>query len=308
MPKVIITAKSHPILRERLSAYGFTVEYKPDIDYATLKGSLQDVAGLIVSTRVPIDRPLLEAAPDLKWIGRLGSGMELIDVVYAASRDIRVVSSPEGNCDAVGEHALGMLLCLMNRIAWSFREVGENLWKRDANRGWELNGKTVGIVGFGHTGAAFAHKLQGFDVTILAYDKYKSGFARGNIREASLEQVCRYSDVLSFHVPLTAETRHMADRPFFHTLSQKPWVLNTSRGEVIHTPALVSALKEGLIAGAGLDVLENERLDSYTPLETEQLRWLTTQANVVITPHIAGYSHESFYKMSHVILEKLGFG
>lgn len=306
MPKVIITAKSHEILRERLPLHGYQVDYRPEISYDELYQSMKDVEGLVVSTRLPIDKALLEAGTSLRWIGRLGSGMELIDVDFARSRDIRVVSSPEGNCDAVGEHALGMLLSLMNRIAWSHREVGEGIWKRDPNRGWELGGKTVGIVGFGHTGSAFAQKLQGFGVTILAYDKYKAGFARGNIREASLEQVCRYSDVLSFHVPLTPETRHMADTALFRSLDQKPWVLNTSRGEVLRTTALVAALKEGLVAGAGLDVLENERLDTYSPLETEQLRWMTSQPNVIVTPHIAGYSHESFYKMSQVILEKLG--
>lgn len=306
MRKVIITAKSHEILRERLPLHGYQVEYKPDITYDELKNSLDRVEGLVVSTRVPIDRLLLEAAADLRWIGRLGSGMELIDVEFARSRGIKVISSPEGNCDAVGEHALGMLLGLMNRIAWSHREVGEFIWKRDPNRGWELNGRTVGIVGFGHTGAAFAKKLQGFDVTVLAYDKYKSGFASDNIREASLEQVCRYADVLSFHVPLTAETRHMADTALFRSLGQKPWVLNTSRGEVLRTTAIVQALKEGRIAGAGLDVLENERLETYTPEEKAELQWLTGQPNVLVTPHIAGYSHESFYKMSKVILEKLG--
>lgn len=295
------------MLREKLPMHGYTVEYSPDIDYDGLVSSLTDVEGLIVSTRVPIDRPLLEKATALRWIGRLGSGMELIDVEFARSRNIQVVSSPEGNCDAVGEQALGMLLCLMNRIAWSFREVGEGTWKRDANRGWELNGKTVGIVGFGHTGNAFARKLAGFDVTILAYDKFKSGFASGNIREASLEQVCRYADVLSFHVPLTQETRHMAGPALFRSLAQKPYVLNTSRGEVVDTDVLVAALREGHICGAGLDVLENEKLDTYSPAEKQRLHWLTTQPNVVITPHIAGYSHESFYKMSKVILEKLGF-
>lgn len=306
MSKVIITAKSHEYLRRQLEKNGFTIEYKPDITYPELMASLDEVEGLIVSTRLPIDRPLLDRGAGLKWIGRLGSGMELIDVGHAQSRGIRVVSSPEGNCDAVGEHALGMLLGIMNRIAWSHREVGEGIWKRDANRGWELNGKTVGIVGFGHTGNAFAKKLAGFDVTILAYDKYKGGFAEGNIREASLEQVCRYSDVLSFHLPLTAETHHMADSRLLSDLPQKPYLLNTSRGEVVHTPSLVKALREGRVAGAGLDVLENEKPETYSPGEKEQLHWLTSQPNVIVTPHIAGYTHESFYKMGKVILEKLG--
>jgi D-3-phosphoglycerate dehydrogenase len=284
MSKVIITAASHEILRTKLEEKGYVVAYQPEINYQQLTEAIPEAEGLVVSTRIPIDRLLLERAGKLKWIGRLGSGMELIDVEYARSRNITVVSSPEGNCDAVGEQALGMLLGLMNRIVWAHNEVHEGVWKREANRGWELNGKTVGIVGYGHTGSAFAKKLRGFDVTVLAYDKYKAGFAHGNIREASLEQVCRYADVLSFHVPLTAEPRYMASKALFDSLIRK----------------------EGKIAGAGLDVLENEKLSSYSDYEKERLSWLTSQPNVIVTPHIAGYTHEAFFKMSKVILEKLG--
>jgi D-3-phosphoglycerate dehydrogenase / 2-oxoglutarate reductase len=302
---VLITASVHPFLIEQLTAKGYSINYLPEITYTELQNETESIEGLVVTTRLKIDKNILDRATNLKWIGRIGSGMELIDDTYAIQKNIACISTPEGNRNAVAEHVLGLILNIYNNINKSHQEIKEGKWLRNENRGIELTGKTVGIIGYGNAGSALAKLLQSFNVTILAYDKYKTGLSNDYVKESSIEEIHALADVISLHVPLTSETKHFVNDSFINNLVKKPLLINACRGEVVNTNALISAIKNNKICGAGLDVLENEKLSTYNNIEKEQIEFLLQQQNVIITPHIAGYSNEAFYKMSAVLLEKL---
>ena len=304
--RIIITAPAHPFLMETLMQQGYEVMYEPAITYDALSKIIDTATGLVVTTRLKIDQSMINGATQLKWIGRIGSGMELIDTEFAASKNIQCVSSPEGNCTTVGEHALGLLLSLMNRIHSSYTEIKNGQWIRDANRADELTGKTVGIIGFGNTGSAFAKVLSGFNVKILAHDIYKTNFDTAQIKQASLQEIQEQANVISLHLPLTEITQHYANDSFFNACVQKPYFISTCRGAVTNTDALLKALQNQLVRGVGMDVLENEQLDSYSTSEQVRLQAFMAYPNFILTPHIAGYSHEAYLKMSQILLGKLG--
>jgi D-3-phosphoglycerate dehydrogenase / 2-oxoglutarate reductase len=304
--KVLIAAPVHPVLTDGLAALGYICIIKEDITQQIAADLIHDCTGVITSTRLQLDKALLDAAPQLRWIGRMGSGMEVIDVPYATGKGIKCYSSPEGNSNAVGEHALGMLLSLIRRITWSQQEVQKGLWLREENRGTELEGKTLGIIGFGYTGAAFAKKLSGFDIKILAYDKYKKDAMPSDIVNCQdLAPIYEQADFVSFHVPLQEDTKYYFNESFIKNM-KKPFVLiNTSRGIVVDTKALWAGLQSGKVTGACLDVWEQEPLSKMNTEIRDLLNKIVALPNAIITPHIAGYTVEALYKMSNVLLCKI---
>jgi len=304
-PRVIITAYAHPCLQEDLIQRGFEVDVLENIMYDELINQIHLYQGIVVTTRIKVDKQLLDAALQLKWIGRLGSGMEIIDVDYATQKNIVCISSPEGNKDAVAEQCLGVLLSMMHNIFKAGMQVRKGEWSRESNRGIELGGKTVGIIGYGNTGSAFAALLAPFGVKVLAHDKYKSGFASQFVQESSLAEILANADAISFHLPLNHETFHYVNERFFEALQNPIYLVNASRGQVVETPALIKALDQGKVISAGLDVIENENIGLYSTAQMEELLALANREDVWITPHIAGYSKEALVKMAKVLIFKL---
>jgi D-3-phosphoglycerate dehydrogenase len=306
--RVLFVDSVHEHLEQRLTAAGWTCVHDYASPYNRICEVLPSYDGMVIRSRIPVDRSLLEAAMQLKFVARSGAGLENIDLDAAADLGIEVFSSPEGNRDAVGEHCVGMLLMALNHLKRADAEVREGIWRREANRGRELNSLTVGLIGYGHMGSAFAEKLGGFGCRVIAYDKYRAPHPADKAENTSLTTLQTEADVISLHLPETDETRHFVDDEFL-TACAKPIVLiNTARGIHIDTTALVRALDTGRVVGACLDVLEFERR-SFEALESSALppafQALLAHENVVLTPHIAGWTHESYIKLSSVLADKL---
>lgn len=308
-PRVLFLDTTHPSLAEGLEALGFDCSHVPALRREEILPLLGDCEGIIVRSKIRLDREALDQAGRLKFIGRVGAGMENIDQAYAESKGIVCLNAPEGNRDAVGEQAIGMLLVLFNHLRRADREVRQGIWIREGNRGTEIGGKTIAIIGYGNMGSAFAEKLSGFGAEVIAYDKYKTGYSEMFVREVTMETVFQEADVVSLHVPLTGETLGLVNREWLSRFRKPITVINTSRGQCLDTAALMDAIDEGKVVGAALDVLEYEKL-SFENLESESLpepfRRLINCDKVVLTPHIAGWTHESNLKMAKVLVEKIG--
>lgn len=305
--RVLVTDECHNLLVEGLERVGFACDYLPNISQAETLHKIVDYQGLIINSKIRVNRALLDEAEQLVFVGRLGSGMEIVDLEYAAELGVAVFSSPEGNCNAVAEHALGMLLTLKNNLLRADREVRQELWRRELNRGLELGGRTIGIIGFGHTGRQFAKKLAGMEMTVLACDKYKTDYAADMpwVQETDVETIQRYADIISLHLPLSEETRHFVDAAFIEKCKSGFVLVNTSRGACVKTEDLVPALESGRVSGACLDVFENEKPPTYSLVERYWFERLHALENVVLTPHIAGWTHESKRRLAEVLLEKI---
>lgn len=303
MKKLLIVDDLHPAFKIAAENLGYEVHDYPQFTKAETLKIISDYDGLAIRTKFKVEKDVIDAAPKLKFVARAGAGMDNIDVDYADEKNIQLINAPEGNSDAVGEHAVGMLLSLMNNLRKSDIEIRNGVWDREGNRGYELMGKTVGIIGYGHMGKSFARKLKGFDVKVLAYDKYKTRFTDEFATEASMEEIVKYADVLSLHIPLTKETRQLVDEEYLRHFRRPIFFLNLARGEVVNTVAVLNAIKEGKILGAGLDVLETEKFPALA--EQSWYKDLTINEKLILSPHVGGWTFDSYRKISEVLAAKL---
>jgi D-3-phosphoglycerate dehydrogenase len=306
--KILHIDSNHPLLWDQLELAGFVNHADFSSSKQDIESKIQDYNGIVIRSRFKIDKDFIDKAVNLKFIARVGAGLESIDCEYAASKNIALIAAPEGNRNAVAEHALGMILSLFNNLNTADREIRTGEWNREKNRGHELDGKTVGIIGYGNMGKAFAKKLRGFEVEVLCYD-IKENVGDANAKQVSLQEIQIKSDVLSLHIPWTPETDKMISIDFINAFAKDIWIINTSRGKNIVTDDLVEALKSGKVLGAGLDVLEYEKLsfetlfqDKNTP---EAFQYLMNEPKVILTPHIAGWTFESHARLAQVIVDKI---
>lgn len=301
--KILIVDDLHPAFKIAAEEMGFEVDDFPLIKKEEVLKILPNYMGIAIRTKFRVDEEVMNAAPNLKFVARAGAGMDNIEVAIAFKRNIQLINAPEGNSDALGEHAIGLLLSLMNNLRKADIEIRSQIWDREGNRGYELKGKTVAIVGYGHMGKSFAKKLKGFDVNVIAYDKYKTGFSDEFAREVSMEEIVKHADVLSLHIPLTKETKQMVDDEYLIHFKRPIFFINTARGEIVNTTSVLKRLKTGKILGAGLDVLETEK---FPKLAQEAFyNDLIVQGNILLTPHIGGWTFDSYRKISEVLATKL---
>ncbi|MCH8905148.1 MAG: hypothetical protein IIA45_14700 [Bacteroidetes bacterium] len=303
--KLIITDEMHPILVEKMTEYGFKCLVYPHATKEELTEMIEDASGIIINSRMVIDADVIDRAGKLSFIARGGSGKENIDEVYAKSKGIVCISSPEGNRDAVAEHVLGMLLGLFNKIPQASLEVRNKKWNREENRGIEIKGLTIGIVGYGNTGSTFAKLLTGFNANILAYDKYIETFGNGIVKETNMDNIFDQADILSLHLPLTKETAFLVDDAYINKFRKDIYLLNSSRGKIVKTADLVKNLESGKLKGVALDVLENEDFDTYNSEENEWFDFLSNSDKVLLTPHIAGWTMQSKRRIAEVVSSKI---
>lgn len=303
--RILIIDDLHESIIQMLEEVGYLVDDEPDLKANQVENIIHEYTGLVLRSKLTVDEKLLSKAKHLKFIARAGAGLDQLDMDVIDKRGIKVFNAPEGNRDALGEHMTGMLLSLLHKITIGNSQVKNGQWLREENRGNELSTKTVGIIGYGHMGSAFAQKLSSFGCTILAYDKYKSGFGDDTVKEADMTELFDRCDVLSLHIPYLPENHHLVDGAFLHQFAKPIYLLNSSRGKIVDQKAMIAALESGRIVGAALDVLANEKLDTYTPGERAQLDKLAGMPHVLLTPHVAGWSFESYEKISRILGSKI---